>query len=349
METNIGNVICERRRKLGMTQEQLAEAVGVSTPAVSKWETCSSCPDVALLAPIARTLDTDVNTLLSFTPTLPQEGLLVLLKELRRLAEGDGSSALGRMREALRRYPNDVQLRFQLACFAMALPQFSGWAGEDREAAWALAEEGLEFARRHGDQRQRFLAAHMLAALLLSKDELDRAEELLDKLPALPMSPQALYTLLYQKRGDRDKARASALAQLASGATAVLNSLQALASPDCAETGEEARKALQAYRAVADALGYSPSQTDILLAAHELQGGRTDQAMERLLKSAHALMEQEVPHLLFGPGVPEEQYAAYRLNLGRMLRDTLLADPAFDGVRQDPRYLEALRALAPEK
>ena len=68
MEPSIGSVICDLRKQRGMTQEQLAEMVGVSTPAVSKWETSASCPDVALLAPIARALDTDVNTLLSFTP-----------------------------------------------------------------------------------------------------------------------------------------------------------------------------------------------------------------------------------------------------------------------------------------
>ena len=67
-KTNIGAVILSLRKQRGMTREQLAEAVGVSPPAVSKWETCSNCPDVALLAPIARALDTDVNTLLSFTP-----------------------------------------------------------------------------------------------------------------------------------------------------------------------------------------------------------------------------------------------------------------------------------------
>ena len=75
-ETHIGAVILALRKQQGMTQEQLAEAVGVSPPAVSKWETGSSCPDVALLSPIARALDTDVNTLLSFAPTLSQEELL---------------------------------------------------------------------------------------------------------------------------------------------------------------------------------------------------------------------------------------------------------------------------------
>ena len=38
-EINIGTVILDLRKQQGMTQEQLAEAVGVSPPAVSKWET----------------------------------------------------------------------------------------------------------------------------------------------------------------------------------------------------------------------------------------------------------------------------------------------------------------------
>lgn len=132
METNIGNVICELRRKRGMTQEQLAEAVGVSTPAVSKWETASSCPDVALLAPIARALDTDVNTLLSFTPALSQEGLLALIKEVQQLAAQDAAAALARMHEAVRRYPTDAQLWFQLGqpCHELSLPVRLGRGGD---------------------------------------------------------------------------------------------------------------------------------------------------------------------------------------------------------------------------
>ena len=41
-EINIGTVILDLRKQQGMTQEQLAEAVGVSPPAVSKWETGGS-------------------------------------------------------------------------------------------------------------------------------------------------------------------------------------------------------------------------------------------------------------------------------------------------------------------
>ena len=39
------------RRARGMTQEQVAQALGVTATAVNKWENAASCPDIALLAP----------------------------------------------------------------------------------------------------------------------------------------------------------------------------------------------------------------------------------------------------------------------------------------------------------
>lgn len=41
-------VIQEKRKALGLTQEQVAEYLGVSTPAVSKWEKGTTCPDIIL-------------------------------------------------------------------------------------------------------------------------------------------------------------------------------------------------------------------------------------------------------------------------------------------------------------
>lgn len=345
MESNIGSVICDLRKQRGMTQERLAEMVGVSTPAVSKWETNASCPDVALLAPIARALDTDVNTLLSFSPVLSKEGMLALLKEVQQLAQKAGA-ALERMREAVRRYPNDAQLRYQLACFAMSFPHLFGWNEEQKREAQAFAEEGLEYAHRHGEQKLSFLAAYTLAGLLLNNGELDRAEALLDTIPMIPLSPQALYTLLYQKRGDKDKARGSAQIQLASGATAVLNSLLMLSSSACGGTEAEIARAFHAYQAVANVLGYPHSQTEILLAAHELERGQTDQALDRLLAAAHYLMEQEVPGRMLWSTSSEGSYREYRRSLSRLLQENLLTDPAFHHVRQDPRYVETLDILA---
>lgn len=54
---DIGVVIKKYRKEAGMTQEEMANRLGVTTPAVNKWENSNSKPDIELLAPIARLFD----------------------------------------------------------------------------------------------------------------------------------------------------------------------------------------------------------------------------------------------------------------------------------------------------
>lgn len=61
---NIGNNIVVLRKKKGITQEELANELGVSAQAVSKWENNSSCPDVSLLTKIADYFGVSVDALL---------------------------------------------------------------------------------------------------------------------------------------------------------------------------------------------------------------------------------------------------------------------------------------------
>lgn len=59
----IGERIALRRKQKGLTQESLAERLGVSPQAVSKWETGAGCPDIALLPEICRHLDLSMDEL----------------------------------------------------------------------------------------------------------------------------------------------------------------------------------------------------------------------------------------------------------------------------------------------
>ena len=60
----IGSNIAALRKEKGITQEELANALGVSAQAVSKWENNSSCPDVSLLTDIADYFGVTVDALL---------------------------------------------------------------------------------------------------------------------------------------------------------------------------------------------------------------------------------------------------------------------------------------------
>lgn len=61
----IGSRIAENRRRIGMTQEELAAKLAVSAQAVSKWENDITCPDVMTLPKLAELLGITVDELLS--------------------------------------------------------------------------------------------------------------------------------------------------------------------------------------------------------------------------------------------------------------------------------------------
>ena len=78
----IGTVIRKYRKEKNMTQEEMANRLGVTAPAVNKWENGNSCPDITLLGPIARLLDITPDILLSFKEDLTPEEINSFVKEL---------------------------------------------------------------------------------------------------------------------------------------------------------------------------------------------------------------------------------------------------------------------------
>ena len=66
----INEIIREKRREQGLTQEQAAHRLGVTASAVNKWERGASLPDITLLPALARLLGVDLNTLLDFSEEL---------------------------------------------------------------------------------------------------------------------------------------------------------------------------------------------------------------------------------------------------------------------------------------
>lgn len=64
MELSIGKRIAQLRRARGMKQEDLANALGVSPQAVSKWENDQTCPDISALPQLAKLLGVTTDELL---------------------------------------------------------------------------------------------------------------------------------------------------------------------------------------------------------------------------------------------------------------------------------------------
>lgn len=112
----IGKTIRQKRKIAGLTQVQLAELLGVTAPAVNRWEKDLGFPDAALLAPLARCLNTDLNELFSFYDSLSdRERELIVEKATRMLLEPDDSKALVYIEEVLRQNLSDGKLYLEMA------------------------------------------------------------------------------------------------------------------------------------------------------------------------------------------------------------------------------------------
>lgn len=64
-QDRIGKYIAKLRKEKKITQEELAEKLGVSSKSVSRWETGRNMPDLSLLIPLCKELETTINELLS--------------------------------------------------------------------------------------------------------------------------------------------------------------------------------------------------------------------------------------------------------------------------------------------
>ena len=64
MKKTLGTMIAELRKQHGMTQLELAEKMGVTDKAVSKWERDLSCPDINSLPNLAQILGVSVEELM---------------------------------------------------------------------------------------------------------------------------------------------------------------------------------------------------------------------------------------------------------------------------------------------
>ena len=63
----INEQIAFLRKQKGLTQEELANALGVTNQAVSKWESAQCCPDIQLLPDLAKIFDVSIDELIGYS------------------------------------------------------------------------------------------------------------------------------------------------------------------------------------------------------------------------------------------------------------------------------------------
>ena len=175
----LGEVIRMYRKKLDITQEEMAVRLGVTAPAVNKWENGNSYPDIMLLAPIARLLGITVDTLLSFHEELTSEEIGEIIYEAdAMLKEKPYEEAFQWAKKKLAQYPNCEQLIWQIAVVLHAQLIFQKITNEEEyeEYLCSLFERVLQ----SNDETLRYRAADSLCGFYMRKRQYGKAEEYLE-------------------------------------------------------------------------------------------------------------------------------------------------------------------------
>lgn len=201
----VGEVIRKYRKKKNMTQEEIAKRLGVTTPAVNKWEKGVTQPDIMLLAPIARLLDITLETLLSFQDELTVEEMNRIVKEIDSMFDYKSYGEVFQYaQKIIQQYPNCEQIIWQLAVILDYRYMIDKSIKEDVYEKKIL--EWYERALESKDEKIRRNSAGSLCAYYRRKEMYDKAEKYLSFYSEDSMDRKRMQALIYSETNRTEEA-----------------------------------------------------------------------------------------------------------------------------------------------
>ena len=179
---NIGDKIKKLRQENGLTQEDLAEQLGVSFQAVSRWENSTTYPDITLLPIIANMFDVTIDYLLDMESYKKDEELKKIFEQDDILFnEGKTKEREKILESVLKKYPNnwDIKDRLMVIYFTIAFNDSNNREEYDHKIikiANNILEKCVVDSIRYGAMQILILTYH-------ARKEFDKAKVIADKLP----------------------------------------------------------------------------------------------------------------------------------------------------------------------
>ena len=107
MDIQIGDKIKELRKARKITQEQLADAIGISFQAVSKWENHIALPDITLVPALANYFNVTCDELLGVRLMEKKEKIDSICEQSAKYRECDPEKSRMILEQGLKEYPDD--------------------------------------------------------------------------------------------------------------------------------------------------------------------------------------------------------------------------------------------------
>lgn len=351
---NIGIQIARLRKEKGITQKELAEAIGVSAAAVSKWENAGANPDVELLAPLARYFGTTTDVLLDAAAQPDEAQVNQIAENIRRKFRDEGHRAgMDACNKIICTYPDHFYLRLKLAGMVTAHMMFL----KEEECTEENHLEFLRFGLKaiepvlcQRDSRYWTQANTIAASYEMMLGNYEQAEQHLKEMKPVEVDVNTLYPALYLYQEKWTQARQCAMKNVAGYGRMVMQflgtAMAALKKEGCwDELSETARR----YNALEKTMGYMDGMGHHYLLEVCLEQGKQAEAEQELLSLAQSLRS----FLLLAVRGENHEWLNEKMTIPAEIYQRLLEnnifllehEPQYEKLRDSSGYQQALALL----
>lgn len=350
----IHQIIFEKRKELGLTQEQMAAYLNVSTAAVSKWENGVTNPDISLLPPLARLLKTDVNTLLCFTEDMTRQEMHHLCERITTLVrEKSYAEGFQEAAEKIREYPHNETLLLSLTLLLDSLLLFTEFSADERHPYEEKLNAWYQRLSESCDDKIRNSADYMMVSRLIRAGRYDKAQTILDRMPDKEMIMQSvadkalLQVLLYEEQGQHEKAAEDLQLMLLSSLNKTQLLLGRLAEAEAAAGNMAAAERIADKSAqmtpLFDLWSYNAYVAPLQIAVRKQDADETIRLLKNLLQASRSPWDMASSPLFCRIQKDPSEKSAQPEFLSQMLLTDLEREPGYDFLR-DREDFKALLA-----
>ena len=179
MELSLAENIRAFRKERRLTQEQFAEAMGVTVGAVYKWETGQTIPELSMLVEIADFFDTSMDVLLGYR--VKDNRIAAIDERLREYCRVRNPEALVEAEKALKKYPNSFEIVHGCAQVYSFFGVGSKDHAESRRALELYEQAKLLISQNHNPEISEQTISGEMANAWMILGEHEKSIELLKK------------------------------------------------------------------------------------------------------------------------------------------------------------------------
>lgn len=201
----IGKIIAQKRKEAGMTQTELAEYIGVSKPAVSKWESGYSLPDIALLPVLAAFFDISIDELMGYQPQMNERKIDAIYEELiKDLSELSADAVFNKCRAYISKYYLCWQLILKMSQF---MYNHYSLSSVPQDILKEIIRYTKRVYRQCNDSKVIQEAKYLNVCCLIHLNELEEAQKLLEEQSEPITNASVLLAFIYNKQGRKEDAK----------------------------------------------------------------------------------------------------------------------------------------------